>query len=92
MIVTIETKPAIARDLNKGRPTLAEAQHLRSIVSALGLQLRPLHPGTTDPELASRFYVTTPDQQAAEEARRRIEESGVVEAVYVKPPDAMPFQ
>ena len=91
MIVTIETNPAIARDLEKVHPTLEESRHLRAVVSSLGLQLKAMHPGTTDPNLGSRFYLTVADSGAAETARQRIADSGVVEAVYVKPPDAMPM-
>ncbi len=91
MILTVQMTPAVARDLATGHAALAQSRRLHSIVSELGLQLKPLHPGTTDPDLATRFYVNAPDQHTAEEARRRIEESGVVEGVYVKPPDAAPF-
>ncbi len=91
MIVTIETKPAIARDLEKVHPTLAESRQLHAVVSSLGLQLKAMHPGATDPNLRSRFYITVSDSGAAEVARERIAASGVVEAVYVKPPDAMPM-
>ena len=91
MIVTIETKPAVARDLEKAHPALEHSRNLRAVVFSLGLQLKAMHPGTTDPSLGSRCYLTVADSGATEVARQRIAESGLVEAVYVKPPDAMPM-
>jgi hypothetical protein len=80
----------MARDLRRDHPALAGSRRLQQIVSELGLQLEAMHPDTSDPELASQFYVSAPNAQAAAEIRQRIEEAGVVEAVYVKPPAGPP--
>ena len=87
VFVTIHTPIAMAQDLRRARPVLAQSCRLQQIVSEFGFQLEPMYPDTTDPELASQFYVSAPDAQAAVEVRRRIEEAGIVEAVYVKPPE-----
>jgi hypothetical protein len=91
MHITVQTREDVARDLVKDRPRLSGTRKLRAVLSELGLQLEPLHPGTSEPELATHFFITVPDAEAAEEVSRRLRESGAVEAAYVKPPGAAPF-
>lgn len=92
MLVTIHTHSAMACDLRLDHPALAGSRRLQQIVADFGLQLEAMHPDTLDPELASQFYVSAPNPQAATEVRRRIEEAGIVEAVYVKPPEGPPSE
>ena len=91
MFVTIHTPIAMARDLRRACPALVESRRLQMIVSKLGLRLEAMYPDTADPELASQFYIAAPNQQEATELRRRIHEAGIVEAVYVKPPEGPPL-
>jgi hypothetical protein len=90
LFVTIHTPVAMARDLRRDRPALAESRQLQHIVSEFGLRLEPMYTNISDPELAAQFYVLTPNAQVAAEFRRRIEDARVVEAVYVKPPEGPP--
>jgi hypothetical protein len=91
MYVTVQTQGNVARDLAKDQPRLPSTRKLRAVLAELGLDVEPLHPGTTDPELATHFVITVPDEQSAAEVSRRLRETGAVEAAYVKPPDAAPF-
>ncbi len=90
MFVTIHTSIAMARDLYRAHPAAVAARRLQKIVSDLGLRLEAMHPGATDPELVSQFYVEA-DPLVADQVRQRIEEAGIVEAVYVKPPEGPPL-
>jgi hypothetical protein len=90
VFVTIQTPAAMAHDLRREHPALAATYRLLQIVSELGLRLEAMHPDTSDTELASQFYVSAPNARTAAEVRRRIEEAGVVDAVYVKPPEGPP--
>ena len=90
MFVSIHAPAAMARDLRRNRPELAASRRLQQVVSQFGLRLEATHPDTSDPELASQFYVSAPDPKTAAEVQRRIEEAGLVDAVYVKPPEGPP--
>lgn len=56
----------------------------------LGVLVRPLHPGTTDPELAGWFHVVVPPEHDADAVVARLLADANVAAAYVKPPDAAP--
>lgn len=51
----------------------------------LGLSLTPMHPGESDPRLASYFTVEVTDAKAADQAIDALLQSDAVEAAYVKP-------
>jgi hypothetical protein len=55
-----------------------------------GLTLRQLHPGTTDPQLASWFEVIAPDSTGARRALAFLSRHPAVVAAFIKPPDAPP--
>ena len=65
------------------------ASELRGLVTASGASLRPLHPGTSDPELATYFIVHVPDPAEAPRVLDRLRSHAAVTAAYIKPPDAM---
>ena len=70
-------------------PEAAEPE-LRELADELGLSIRPLHAGTTDPVLGSYFIVSLPDASLAKQVLDRLRQSPAVYAAYLKPPDAMP--
>jgi hypothetical protein len=90
VIVVVQTSSHLARELKSEPSPSVQARAVHAIVAGHGLRLEPLHPDTTDPELGSKFFVDTPDQQTAERLRRQIEQLGIVDAVYVKPTEAPP--
>lgn len=90
MYVTVHVPSALARDLRRKQPVLAQSRKLHQIVRGIGLELKALHPNSSDPALASQFYVFAPDPNSAARIRQQIEEAGIVEAVYVKPPEGPP--
>lgn len=90
MYITVQLCEGLAQDLTRRQPRLADTRRLREVLSELQVTLQPLHPGVDDPELGRQFYVSVPHEQQAEEIAERLRQSGVVEAAYVKPPDAAP--
>jgi hypothetical protein len=68
----------------------SQASDLRGLVDESGTSFRPLHPGTSDPELASYFIVHVSDPAQAPRVLDRLRRHAAVAAAYVKPPDAMP--
>lgn len=56
----------------------------------LGLPVRPLHPGTTDPALGSWLHVLVPADRDPEAVVGTLLADPTVAAAYVKPPDAAP--
>lgn len=67
----------------------SRAPDLRGLVDEFGASVRPLHPGTSDPELASYLIVQIPNAAAAPQVLDRLRRHTAVTAAYVKPPDAM---
>lgn len=63
---------------------------LGDLLTATGLVLRPLHPGTDDPQLATWFEVLAPDQDGALRVVAQLRGHPAVTAVFIKPPDAPP--
>ena len=55
-------------------------------VAALGLRLRPMHPGSDDPELASWFVAEADDGEVVSALRSM----AGVDAAYLKPADELP--
>ena len=63
---------------------------LRDAASRLGINIQPMHPGVTDPTLASYFYVETPDQPTADRVIGQLQQLKSVEAAFLKPPEGPP--
>ncbi len=84
---------AHARDLAAAEALAAvpEARDLMACVRSLGGWLRPVHPGTNDPELVRFFEVDIPEPAAADAALTALQGCRGVRAAYVKPPDAPPL-
>jgi hypothetical protein len=91
MIVTLHLKPAMAQGMQRFGYTSSEFQKLEEIVKDFGGKLEAMHPGSRDWELASTYYVKVPDSAVAERIRERIETTGIVDSVYVKPPEGPPM-
>jgi phytoene dehydrogenase-like protein len=57
---------------------------------ASGVTLRPVHPGTTDPQLATWFEAVAPDADTAQRVVAQLRGHPAVTAAFIKPPDAPP--
>ena len=63
---------------------------LRRILMALALDLQPMHPGCSDPELSAYFYTEVPDQGVAAHAVGLLLQASGVQSAYLKPRDELP--
>ncbi len=90
MQITVQLRADVARLIATRRPLTAEAAELMQILAPFGVTLEPLHLGTDDPELQTHFWVNVPDQAVAERILQRLHQLKVIQAAYLKPPDAMP--
>ena len=66
-----------------------EPASIRTHANGLGVELSPLHPGTSDPELAS-YLVGQVDPEGARGVAERLMRVDGVESAYVKPGGAPP--
>jgi hypothetical protein len=82
MFITVHLTPAAFR---AGVPDAPLSQTLAD----LGVTLEPLHPGTTDPDLAGQFFADVPEASADDICARLLAHPAVV-AAYTKPPDGPP--
>jgi hypothetical protein len=90
MQITVQVTTDVARALHQREPPNAESEALLRMIVAFGLRLEPMHPGTDDPHLISWFEVEVPNQASAQQVIDRIQESEMVKAAYIKPPDQLP--
>lgn len=63
----------------------AGMEQLEEAATALGISVRPMHPGTTDPTLSRKLRSEAPDPEAARRVAASLQESDAVEAAYYKP-------
>ena len=90
MQVVIQVSADVARALHQLRPPTKESEALQRTVEANGLTLKPIHPGTKDPNLQTYFMVEVQDPEKAQELVDRLQKLSGIEAAYVKPPDELP--
>ena len=83
-IVVQLNRAAAAKLVRKAETSPGSEQPLPGLED-LGLSLEPMHPGESDPALASYFTVEVPDADTADRALGALRRSDVVEAAYMKP-------
>jgi hypothetical protein len=88
--IVAKLSPDAARSLHQQGPQDTEADALGAVAEELGVVLRPMHPGTEDPDLMTYFMAESPDLETANRLIHRLQEFESVEAAYVKPPDEPP--
>ena len=83
MDLIVELAPELAEDVASGRSSAA-VENLKEKLQVLGVALEPLHPGTSDAELARYFLAHAPAGQESLAVSRLRSQDGVV-AAYLKP-------
>lgn len=68
----------------------AEMEQLEEAATALGVSIRPMHPGIADSRLSRTFRAEAPDPEAARRVAASLQESDAVEAAYYKPDAELP--
>ena len=90
MQVVIKISTDLGRTLRRRVPPTTEPLEPVGIVEALGVALKPMHPGTHEPDLMSYFTVDVADFESAQRVIDRLRQSKAVEAAYLTPPDELP--
>ncbi|HEX2080049.1 MAG TPA: hypothetical protein VHG08_20185 [Longimicrobium sp.] len=90
MRITLVLRPDVAEELRSPRPAPGAARALLETAGAMGVALRPTHPGATDALLVPFYHAEVPDPTAAGQVLERLRAAEGVEAAYLKPPEALP--
>ncbi|MGW8392666.1 hypothetical protein [Pseudoduganella sp. HUAS MS19] len=89
MQLVVKLAPAISQ-VNPGGDAQSFTPELKRTLTALALDLQPMHPGSSDPDLSGFFYAEIPDQEAAAHAASLLQQAPGVLSAYLKPRDEMP--
>ncbi|HEY0323790.1 MAG TPA: hypothetical protein VGC66_22750 [Pyrinomonadaceae bacterium] len=90
MYITVQLDKEAALALQGQQPETDASRQIIEAANELGATLKPMHPGTADPDLASYFFVEVPDAATAERVISRLSRSSAITAAYLKPPDELP--
>jgi hypothetical protein len=90
MRVSIKLESQAASELHGNAATTSRTRAVVETARRHGAALRPMHPGTDDPELRSYFFADVDEEARAEELAKSLREHEAVEGAYIKPPDALP--
>lgn len=91
MQITVKLTPDVARQLG---PRVSAADATGLVVGMkpeeAGFEVKPLHPGSDDPELGSYYTVDVEDDEQAGRVLDQLRSSSLVDGAYVKPADELP--
>lgn len=88
--VTLKLRMETALALQGQAKENRDARDLKRLACDLAIELKPVHPGKNDPQLAPYFMTTVPDRNAAEDIIRKLTALKGVEGAYLKPADELP--
>lgn len=88
--VIVQVVPRAVQALRHNEPPAPETRALAELLETLGIELRPTHPVTRDPELSTWFETDAPDLATAEQIASKLQANSAVEAAYIKPPEEPP--
>jgi len=90
MQITVHLAAAVAQEIIEDTACSADARTLMGTTHDLGVELRPMHPGSHDPALRTTFFVEVRDLQQAGRVVARLQALRAVRAAFLKPPPASP--
>ena len=90
MFIIIRLRSDAVALIQKKSPLSPESEKLLKTLDDLGIVMKPMHPGSSDPLLTPYFLIEAPNQDVADKIINRLRSSVFVEAAYVKPPDEPP--
>jgi hypothetical protein len=88
IVVRLRSDTARAFQGSGGARGIAGAAEVEAVLNRFGVQLKPQHPGISDPELASYFTISAVSSAQAEQIAAALRELDAVEAAYVQPPSS----
>jgi len=91
VVVRLKADIARAHHDSSGQGSLpAAGSELFTILSRFGVELRPQHPDSTDPELMTFFVVVGATGDNVNQLRQALADLDAVDGVYIKPAPSMP--
>jgi hypothetical protein len=84
--VAIQLRPDAALALLGQAEATPSSQQVVDEAAKLGIQLEPVHPGTTSPDLMTHFTAYVRDAETALKVAEALRQSDAVEAAYFVPP------
>ena len=90
MSLVVKISAVASRALHGLTAPTEASKRLQTIIETAGGVLKPLHPGTQDPELLGYFTVEVKTAEDAARIVEKLQNLEGVEAAYVKPLDMLP--
>lgn len=88
--INVQTSLNIASRLRQKSFSNSNLNEILDLEREFGITLKPLHPNTSDPNLAKHFIVKVDNMTIAEKVISRLLKIKYVEGAYIKPPDQLP--
>ena len=86
MEIIVRLHPESAGALHRDIQTAPEVRAVDRLLARFGFELKPHHPGTSDPELQCFFAITDVPPEKASRIVAALLELRAVESAYVQPP------
>lgn len=90
MQITVHLTPPVAAELQHGRADSPAASELMQVLTELEVQLKPVHPGSSNPAMASTFTAQAKDMEHVKRMVSRLRDLKAIEAAYFSPPPGLP--
>ena len=90
MYIVLRLRSDAVDSLQKKIPLSPESEKLLKTIRDLGVVIKAMHPGSTDPLLAPYYLIEAPNREFAEKIINRLKTFADVEAAYIKPLDEPP--
>jgi hypothetical protein len=88
--VVVQASRNAVQLLRRNELLSSETRELAKLLQAFGVELRPTHANTQDPDLSVWFEIDAPDFATAERIISRLQSNSAVEAAYIKPVEEPP--
>ena len=89
--VSVQAAPQAVQALRRNDLLSPETQELARVLREFGVELRPTHPDTRDPDLSTWFETDAPDLATAKRIASTLQRNSAVTAAYVKPAEETPW-
>jgi len=86
MEIVVRLRFEVAHRLHHAVGDATGAAELNAVLNRFGVELKPQHPGASDPALQSYFTISGVSSDQAEHIVSALRELEAVEAAYVQPP------
>lgn len=90
MQITVHLRPEVAAEFQQGQADSAAASELMQALAELGIELKPVHPGSLNVAMASTFITQAKDKEHVERVVSRLRDLQATEAAYFEPPPTRP--